>query len=56
MAEDDTDRKGGKGEWEKGSLRIALSPFLPFIPICAICNPSVSSVFLRTNYVTRQNR
>ena len=36
----------GKGEWEKGSMRIALSPFLPFIPylfhlcfICVICVP-----------------
>lgn len=31
----------GKGEWEKGSSRIALSLFLPFIPylfyLCVIC-------------------
>ena len=34
-------RKGGKGEWETGSIWIALSPFLPFIPhpfhLCSIC-------------------
>ena len=33
--------QGGKGEWEKGSSRIALSPILPFIPylfyLCSIC-------------------